>query len=1494
MLSSTNQSESRSCNKSLKVNVGVGENVKRRRNHKLKRINFGDENNQMCEEEEVTQSVPSDDDEVSIVEIMMAESDVEHSIVEIMSTDSDIGSEINDESDEKPKKSVVCKVRVRIRAVEKKKNMQKSSRRALEKRLFPTDDCEDNDEEEFLMEKKSMLLHKVQGLRQSSDEEKGITQKTETPQKMETPLGCYRCLRGPKSKLAHAIACPKSEIYKLAELRRLPEAQKVTQIGRLKKCVSPSRKKMRRKNRTNRKVGQLDTSKSKLSVQCGACRNGVGSHAIACHKSTVFKMARSLKKNNNGANFCKNTSPTQASQQQSLSLHSPNGSLTQTSQAATIFGPNSKIPKSLVSSSSMYIYLPAPECPPGWTKSVFNRSGNSKYYFYYFSPKTKKRFRSLKAVHNFDKYMKSKQVGEDEAINMLGNRISQGIIRPISRCKEDEKPNCSSHFPRDSENDSLDPNNESIRVQKKSESSKTTVNSKPTTLSEQITVLPTPVVSSLFNIQLPPISCELKRKLTNLYSVRDDSEIQAEAVVQSFISKNQSILDKNNPRQKVSATKNSSGTWSNQKKNSAFKTYGNIEGIKESHSNTLCNPHAVIVESEKYILLKPRKRMKFLSGEEGQNATLDSSGTLPQSCATSYRNDAIILENTTNGTSKYAQNDCNKTSPRLPALSMTDFSLFDGSESNCSSLDRENKAHVVSVCAIESSVVSIKNDDDFGKFISIVDVDGSFSTSSADIDDGNTPAKDSLLSVGITNGTNSVKNSPSSVDIDNEITRIKYSPSSLDIDNGTTSFKELPKDEYDIHNMLASSFMPSQVKSPRDKQNEKIEIEAKTVELRFIKHNKLQKYDTHTMHSSDKIHRSSDESIADRRERVSLFSTECNLYGKSIEEHDVNTHLSGSNTYKADDVDDAKNSPTAGPLSALKSNLKKNSHKSAYGRKKKTLAKNLKEVSLTEHGNAVSADVSSTCSSGEDATDEDYVYDDGADDHDTSTNEKKSSATSNENCLSLPVRKLKTEQRVIQSPGSSNQHDLLVGKVMDSNTCRLSSNNTLNQAPAPSSPPESPNPGIVENGDNPSRGENVGGRSRRRHGQKQREKHRKVLDLDGYNSRQMKLALKESIRTFKIETTSNSKQSCESIEPNKQTNYQTYIQCGTESENENNDGNEMTDDVKVSADTPRYQEPSDLFTTDEFKSLWRECEYKMGVSTEQIEKRNFVRGASHDGKKNLSLSQTRAQYGRLLFDGMEKVIKITGLKRNEIFVDIGHGIGNAIFQAAFTVGSESRGLEVVPERCRVADQFYSALMERVGVVERVGIVPSDGSEHSCLTKSIGKITLKEASLTDPKVRSFMNEADVALVNNSNDIFGTRSGDVEGKPMLDAYVAGTFGMMKPGSRMVTLHPIFLGRSLPEENERRKKFGMNACADASFFTYKRHTLGRDVVSWTRKEIIVHCYTRVQQSSNDGTALFLCGNKTCGWRGCATAAVNDDGLLIEECVYCETKRGVKTRKD
>jgi len=50
---------------------------------------------------------------------------------------------------------------------------------------------------------------------------------------------------------------------------------------------------------------------------------------------------------------------------------------------------------------------------------------------------------------------------------------------------------------------------------------------------------------------------------------------------------------------------------------------------------------------------------------------------------------------------------------------------------------------------------------------------------------------------------------------------------------------------------------------------------------------------------------------------------------------------------------------------------------------------------------------------------------------------------------------------------------------------------------------------------------------------------------------------------------------------------------------------------------------------------------------------------------------------------------------NDIFLDIGHGIGNATLQCAFTVGCESRGIEIVPERCRVAEQFHDIIFEHL-------------------------------------------------------------------------------------------------------------------------------------------------------------------------------------------------------
>lgn len=53
----------------------------------------------------------------------------------------------------------------------------------------------------------------------------------------------------------------------------------------------------------------------------------------------------------------------------------------------------------------------------------------------------------------------------------------------------------------------------------------------------------------------------------------------------------------------------------------------------------------------------------------------------------------------------------------------------------------------------------------------------------------------------------------------------------------------------------------------------------------------------------------------------------------------------------------------------------------------------------------------------------------------------------------------------------------------------------------------------------------------------------------------------------------------------------------------------------------------------------------------------------------------------------KKIFELTGLQRNEIFLDLGHGLGNAPIQAAATIGCEGRGLELVENRCLLSFAF---------------------------------------------------------------------------------------------------------------------------------------------------------------------------------------------------------------
>jgi hypothetical protein len=63
----------------------------------------------------------------------------------------------------------------------------------------------------------------------------------------------------------------------------------------------------------------------------------------------------------------------------------------------------------------------------------------------------------------------------------------------------------------------------------------------------------------------------------------------------------------------------------------------------------------------------------------------------------------------------------------------------------------------------------------------------------------------------------------------------------------------------------------------------------------------------------------------------------------------------------------------------------------------------------------------------------------------------------------------------------------------------------------------------------------------------------------------------------------------------------------------------------------------------------------------------------------------------VIFCSSQLVFKLLNLTVADVFADWGSGIGNTLFQAAFTVGCETKGIEVVKARNDFAKEFYDEL-----------------------------------------------------------------------------------------------------------------------------------------------------------------------------------------------------------
>jgi len=279
-----------------------------------------------------------------------------------------------------------------------------------------------------------------------------------------------------------------------------------------------------------------------------------------------------------------------------------------------------------------------------------------------------------------------------------------------------------------------------------------------------------------------------------------------------------------------------------------------------------------------------------------------------------------------------------------------------------------------------------------------------------------------------------------------------------------------------------------------------------------------------------------------------------------------------------------------------------------------------------------------------------------------------------------------------------------------------------------------------------------------------------------------------------------------------------------------------------------------------FEEAWSLAESELGVTTEEIESGSEIRSANHGMR--MSEMQASAQYGRLLPLATDRLNRdILDLQEDDIFVDIGHGIGNAVIQAAWTIGCQSRGIEVIESRHNWSVAFQRQMGEKVN----------------------GLADLRLGRLEDEKHLEFLSTGSgliKAFANNFNGVFLDRCAKLGQKYYLDHCIAAIFSQMKPGSVLVTLHQLCdmpPARDDINEVRRRQKlppYDHNNYTDeekqdwesrASFYTMDAIPLGRanQCVSWSQnsgnnKNLMVYRYTRLAQPTDGAT--FLCTYPEC----------------------------------
>ncbi|RXW15085.1 hypothetical protein EST38_g10773 [Candolleomyces aberdarensis] len=137
-------------------------------------------------------------------------------------------------------------------------------------------------------------------------------------------------------------------------------------------------------------------------------------------------------------------------------------------------------------------------------------------------------------------------------------------------------------------------------------------------------------------------------------------------------------------------------------------------------------------------------------------------------------------------------------------------------------------------------------------------------------------------------------------------------------------------------------------------------------------------------------------------------------------------------------------------------------------------------------------------------------------------------------------------------------------------------------------------------------------------------------------------------------------------------------------------------------------------------------------------------------------------YGELMPNLVEDILRITNLREDSLFLDLGSGVANVVVQASLQTGCESYGIELMEAPARVA----------VDVVDQIKV------RARMWGVRIGEMELEKGDmLKSARVDTLMSKADVVLVDNK--VF---------EESLNAALRPKFLDLKEGAIVISLAPF----------------------------------------------------------------------------------------------------------